>query len=359
MPLIPKLFAGTAKQRTPAYSGSRTRINNSFITRPFRECVLTLYLGIAIMVPTKNLQASEGSIMGIISVDWEGRTLDQDDLDAMQAFRKAYPHIGLLQFFNAAYYTKWDANPSQVTEAIRSVTTEKDEHGLHIHAWRSLVEHSGVVFRRSPNWSYPGEISMNSCHLLDCGHNVPISAYNESELRLIIQSSQAILKHQGFNKARSFRAGGWMASSQVIQALAKEGFVFDSSATDAELLKDRRYSNRLYHWLAELWQPITTTSQPYLIGQTPYQLFELPDNGILADYISAEEMLEIFKQNVSLWRNQPNQDVYFSIGFHQESAARYLHRIRDTIDLVEAYAEQHQLPFRWAKLPLNPNTLVF
>lgn len=355
MSSIYTLFMCSAKHCTP----TSTKTQRDAIKFPLLESLLTLCLGIAMVMPAENIQASTGGIIGIISVDWEGRTLDQDDLEAMRTFRNTYPHIGLLQFFNAAYYTKWDANPSEITEAIRSVTTEKDEHGLHIHAWRSLVEHSGVVFRRSPNWSYPGEIIMDSCHLLDCGHNVPISAYNESELRLMIQTSQAILTHNGFNSARSFRAGGWMATHQVIRALAKEGFAFDSSATDAQLLKGRRYSNRLYHWLAKLWQPITTISQPYLIGQAPYQLIELPDNGILADYISATDMLKIFIQNAALWQNQPDQTVYFSIGFHQESAARYLHRIRDTIDLVEAYAEQHQLPFRWAKLPLNPDSLAF
>ncbi len=300
--------------------------------------------------------APSGKLIGIISVDWEGRVLEQDDLKAMRSFRQDYPSIGLLQFLNAAYYTKPNANADHITQSIRSVLSPLDEEGLHIHSWRSLLETAGVPFRRSPNWSYPGEISMNSCYLLDCGHNVPISAYTETELRRMIRTSQMILSHHGFGPAQSFRAGGWMAKPHVISALAKEGFQFDSSATDPNLLKGRRWSDRLYRWLDELWADISTTSQPFLIGQRHASLIELPDNGILADYITAEEMFAVFKENVALWEKDKSKTLYVSIGFHQETAAQYLHEIRGAIDLIEAYSQENQLPFEWASYPLKSSS---
>lgn len=298
---------------------------------------------------------AQGKIIAIVSVDWEGRTLESKNLEAMQVFREDYPQVGLLHFLNAAYYTKLTADHDLVTQSIQSVLRPNDEHGLHIHAWRSLVEQSGVSFRTEPNWSYPGPITLNNCRLNgDCGHNVPISAYSKNELRYIISASNQILVNAGFDTPISFRAGGWMAAPHVIEALSAEGFKFDSSAAAPILLKGRRWSNRLYNWLTELWGDINTVSQPYLIGPTFAPLWELPDNGILADYITGQEMLTVLKRNINKWQRNPEQNVYISIGFHQESAARYIIRIRDAVDLFEAYTKENNIPFEWAQLPLDP-----
>ncbi|MBU2710800.1 hypothetical protein [Zooshikella harenae] len=300
---------------------------------------------------------AQGKVIGIISVDWEGRILDEKNLEAMEAFREDYPHIGLLHFLNAAYYTKTNANPYKVTRKIKQVLRNNDEHGLHIHAWRSLVEYANVTFRRSPNWSYPGPISLNSCYTSgDCGANVPISAYTTDELKDIISVSKQILINNGFKQPVSFRAGGWMAEPNVITALSAEGFLFDSSATAPALLKGRRWSNRLYNWLNGLWTTITPVSQPYLIGPAYSPLWEIPDNGILADYITGPEMLAVLKQNIEKWRKNPQQTIYVSIGFHQETADKYLHRIRDAVDLFENYTEEQQVPFEWIQLPLSSAT---
>ncbi|MDE1464532.1 hypothetical protein [Spartinivicinus poritis] len=302
-----------------------------------------------------NTANAQGKVIAIVSVDWEGRTLEAENLQAMNDFRNDYPQVGLLQFLNAAYYTKPNTNHQMVTQAIRSVLRPSDEHGLHIHAWRSLVEAAGVNFRTEPNWSYPGPITLNRCRLTgDCGHNVPISAYTHNELRSIIQFSNQMLVDAGFNYPVSFRAGGWMAAPHVINALSAEGFKFDSSAAATILLKGRRWSDRLYNWLTELWGGVNTVSQPYLIGPSYAPLWELPDNGILADYITGKEMLTVLKRNVNKWRQNPEKNVYISIGFHQESASRYISRIREAVDLFEDYTKENNIPFEWATLPLDP-----
>ncbi|WP_027709448.1 hypothetical protein [Zooshikella ganghwensis] len=327
------------------------------VKKPLQFVVHFFFIAIFTIVALISQAHAQGKVVGIISVDWEGRVLDEKNLAAMNSFRDDYPHIGLLHFLNAAYYTKPNANSFEVSQKIKQVLRNNDEHGLHVHAWRSLVEYSNVKFRRSPNWSYPGPISLNSCHTTgDCGANVPISAYTTDELKNIISVSKQILINNGFNQPVSFRAGGWMAEPNVIAALSAEGFLFDSSATAPELLKGRRWSDRLYNWLNGLWTTITPVSQPYLIGPMSSPLWEIPDNGILADYITGPEMLAVLKQNIEKWRQDPQQTIYVSIGFHQETAAKYLHRIRDAVDLFEAYAEEQQVPFEWVQLPLSPST---
>ena len=40
----------------------------------------------------------------IISVDWEGRDLAPENLQAFSSFREQFPQIPLLQFFNPVYF---------------------------------------------------------------------------------------------------------------------------------------------------------------------------------------------------------------------------------------------------------------
>ncbi|MGI0115325.1 hypothetical protein [Zooshikella sp. RANM57] len=299
---------------------------------------------------------AQGKVVAIISVDWEGYFLKDKDLQKMKTFREDFPEIGLLHFLNAAYYTKADANPVDVTQKIQSVLLPIDEHGLHIHGWRSLAEASNVVFKTAPRAHTNTPIDLANCETpKDCGHEIDISAYNKDELKKIIRKSKRILMDEGFDQPVSFRAGGWMAKSHVIQALAEEGIRYDSSAVPSELLKDSPWEKLpLYRWLDNLWTATDTDSHPYRIrGSENAQLVEIPDNGILADYITAEGMLDVLKKNIEKWQQNPDQNIYVSIGFHQESADRYLDRVREAIGLFEDYTEAHNIPFEWAKLPVS------
>lgn len=299
---------------------------------------------------------AQGKVVAIISVDWEGYFLKDNDLQKMKKFREDFPEIGLLHFLNAAYYTKADANSVDITQKIQSVLLPIDEHGLHIHGWRSLADISGVTFRTSPRAHTETPIDLTKCETpKDCGHEIDISAYNKNELKKLIRNSKRILMDEGFNQPVSFRAGGWMTKSHTMQALAEEGIHYDSSAVPPKLLKGSPWEKLpLYRWLDNLWTETNTDSQPYVIRVSEHkQIMEIPDNGILADYITAEGMLEVLKKNIEKWQQNPEQNVYVSIGFHQESADRYLDRIRETVGLFNDYTQQHNIPFEWANLPIS------
>jgi hypothetical protein len=277
---------------------------------------LLLSLGLAVAVP------APAAVHIVVSVDWEGRSLDADNLAAMTSFRDAYPDIPLQHFLNAAYFTKTGASASDTAAQIRSVLRPGDEHGLHIHGWRSLMTASS------------GPIDLTKCEP-DCGHDVNITAYSEAELRKVIAFSKATLEKNGFDRPKSFRAGAWQADKKVFRALAKEGFTLDSSATDAEYLKERWGHSLLYPVTAKIWPGITATSQPYTVDLGEgLSIFELPNNGCLADYVSAETLLTA----------QPGSDIYVSIGFHQETAAKYLPTFRAGLDAIRAAIKQENLP---------------
>src|SRR5262245_53796204 len=72
----------------------------------------------------------------VVTVDWEGRELAEENLRAMEQFRARYPQVRLVQFLNAAYFTKRGARAADVRRAIRRVVKPGDELGLHVHGWK-------------------------------------------------------------------------------------------------------------------------------------------------------------------------------------------------------------------------------
>ncbi len=272
----------------------------------------------------------------IVTVDWEGRDLDGTNLAAMEAFRARYPRVPLVQFLNAAYYTKAGASATTVNRAIRRAVRSGDELGLHIHGWKRLVEAAGVTFRTAPTfWGSP--LDENEC-LTDCGHDVAISSYTRAELRRVIDFSVSTLQRNGFGHATSFRAGGWMAGTTVRGALADAGFTVDHSAVPSTFLSGELRGLPLLDWVRTLWTGTTATSQPYSIAVGARSLVEIPDNGALADYVTPGEMVAVFDKAVTAYKRDRSRAQVVSIGFHQETAADYAPRVQQALATIASHA---------------------
>lgn len=294
----------------------------------------------------------QGKVRIVVSVDWEGEDLTSENLQAMKDFRRDFPDIPLQHFLNAAYYTKPQADAAQITKTVKSVLLPGDEHALHIHAWRSLVESSKVKFRVSPSFVTEG-YSQADCPF-DCGVDVPLTAYTVAELRKIISRSVEILQREKFNRPKSFRAGGWQADDNVLEALAAEGFTLDSSATPAEFLQAYWGKYNLYKFVAKLWANTTPTSQPYVYKTSSgLKITELPNNANLCDYMTGSDMFKVFQSNAAALKKDSKKDVYLSIGFHQETAARYLPRIREAIELIRNYAKKNKISIEFVVAPFK------
>lgn len=295
---------------------------------------------------TANATPRQGKVRIVVSVDWEGMDLSAHNLSAMRQFRQDYPDIPLQHFLNAAYYTKPRANPERITQAINSVLLPADEHALHIHGWRSLFEKAGVSFKTRPVF-VGEEVDPSQCRY-DCGHEVPITAYSQSELRQVIRFSNDLLEAHGFKRPKSFRAGGWQANQAVLEALAMEGFTLDSSAVYRQFLEPAWGGSNLLRFLRRLWPTTLPTSQPYRIklGEQ-LAIAELPNNGCLADYMTGEQMLAVFTDNARALKDQPRRDVFVSIGFHQETAADYLPALREGIDAIKRYAQAQDISYEF------------
>ena len=276
-----------------------------------------------------------------VSVDWEGREVSEENIKSMESFRQKFPHVPLLHFLNAAYFTKEGADAEQTKSQIRRVINKDDELGLHIHAWKSLVKAAGVEYRSSPSWSRRGEENCEG----ECGHGVPLWAYKEKELRKIISFSLDVLEGAGFGRAQSFRSGGWMSSRKVLKALTAEGIKLDASAVPREFLASSQPV--ITRWVDEIWPGVNKISQPYLVRTEEGEITEFPNNGCLADYMTGRMMLSVFKDNIRLWSLDKDKDIFVSIGFHHETASYYLPQLERALELIEAYVSVVKAPMEY------------
>lgn len=291
------------------------------------------------------LRPSAPAVKVVVSVDWEGESLEASNIARMAWLRAQYPDVPMVQLLNAAYYTKPGADASAVTKALASTLLPGDELGVHVHGWKTLFEASGVVFRPTPNL-FGQSLDSHKCSY-DCGFDVPLSAYTEAELRKVFAFSVRTLESQGFGRARSFRAGAWVATDHVRKALAAEGFAFEHSPVPWVFL-DKHYRGTLLEQIIRpLWAGMSNTSQPYELDTGRGPLTEIPDNGCLADYMPAEAMLRVFDANVAEFRKDPTKSVVVSIGFHQETAEDWYKRLVGALDGIVKRARTVGVPVRF------------
>jgi hypothetical protein len=312
----------------------------------FQKLVLTLLLLISHQMvladsasdtTSSSTTHSSPQLKVMMTVDWEGRVLDSNNLKAMQNFRRDFPEVPIVHYLNAAYFTKPFARSKDVAEKIRSVLLPIDEQGLHLHAWKSLFTAANVKFRYGPTFWNGTPLSESEC-TEDCGHQVTISAYTTQELEKVLAFSMKTLEKNGFDHAKSFRSGGWMSYDNVLDALAKLGFTSDSSAVPVQFLSDRLSSTQLFAWLSERWRNITPDSGPFPIRPG---LIELTDNGALADYVSSHQMIDTIERGLHTLERGEAQSRVVVIGFHQETAATFLARIRETMLFIRQHNQNH------------------
>lgn len=279
---------------------------------------------------------SQDEIQLWVTVDWEGLSLEEDNLAAMRDFRQQFPDIPFLHLINPAYFTAPHAHRAQLGSAIRSTFLASDTVGLHLHPQRNLVEACGLTYQSAPAIS-PAEAN---CQGMQCGHAVSLElAYTQPELHTLVACASALLQQNGFNPPKHFRAGAWQLGPKLQSALVANGFVWDSSRIDAQLLLSRwPAESALVRTLQQLHPGAQACEQPFAL--TP-QLMEYPDNAALADYTSTRQLLQLFNRLLA------HKQTVMVLGFHQESASDYLWRLTRAVPHLQAMAKQAQVKLVW------------
>ncbi len=237
-----------------------------------------------------------------VSNDWDDADNPDATLRRQETLRQRHPELKLTHFVGPYTFTEPGITASRRRTLIDWVKAQRDrsgdEIGLHIHPYCSFVTASGVTCRTAPSFAEASDPS---------GYTVILASYTKAETTKLLKKADALFTANGLGKPTSFRAGGWTAAAHTLEALADDGFVADASAANWRRLEEWRGQPgaSIYEWNQQHWLGIGDTSQPYFPSRADpatstaptIRILELPDNGALVDYVTAAEMISIFKAN--------------------------------------------------------------
>lgn len=279
--------------------------------------------------------AAKGRIVVAVTIDWEGAYLSPDGLDALDDFRRRFEPVPMTHFVSAAYFTKNPPDPKAAVTIAQEIH-KGDELAIHLHAWRSLAQASGIEPKLSPSF-LTGTDKLLEFEDGDLGFDTDLDAYSVTDLRVLVRTSQHLLEATHLPVSRTFRAGGYLGTPKVLQAIQAEGFAVDCSATDYRQL-DERKDEFLPKRIQEIWPTVTTTSQPWLVDAPGGPLLEMPI-AAFADYATSAEIVAVFEAAHARLHQDPHRDVFVVVGFHQETAQDFAGRLRDALDQVRGRRE--------------------
>lgn len=302
----------------------------------------------------------------VVSTDWDFSEPGQAALDAHDRLRAAHPDIRFTQFVGPYTYTDPAVTDARKAEITTWLTSRRDQHddeiALHIHPWCHFVATAGIPCITDQSTVYQTDAS---------GYTIKVSAYGQAGMEALLDAADRIFVERGLGKPTTFRAGGWTASVETLKALAAKGYVADTSALNwARLEEWNQPPSELYNWNMATWSTINDTSQPYRPNvddkQSPaaphVPILEVPDNAIMVDYVTIQEMIGIFAAN---WPGPAlTEPRVYMMGFHPSAnftndEYNRVHGILEHADLYRAsehagpvvYAVLRDLPTVWPPAP--------
>jgi len=287
-------------------------------------------LAIVIAACSSSSPSAKGRVVVALTVDWEGAYLSADALDALDALRERLGAAPMTHFVSAAYFTK----PTPLSTAgatIAAAMRKGDELALHLHAWRSLAVAGGLEPKLSPSY-VSGTNKLLEFEDGDAGYDIDLDAYTVPELRVLLRTSRLLLEPTRLPVSKSFRAGGYLGTPKMLQAIREEGFTADSSAIESRQLSDPSDS-ALQKRVKGLWPSVESTTQPWLMQGT--DLLELPI-AAFADHATADEMVALIEGARGRLQREPARDVFVVLAFDLETANEFAPRVGDVVERVRA-----------------------
>lgn len=257
-----------------------------------------------------------------VTTDWDFSDPSDYANDVQDMFHAEHPELVITHFAGPYTFTDPEVTPARRAELaawlIMNRDTYGDEIGLHIHPYCHFVESA----------LGPGTCITDQSTVYETdatGYTIKVAAYGEADFATLLEHADELFVAAGLGKPTTFRAGGWTASIETLRALEATGYVADTSALNWARLEEWEGigTGELYRWNMEHWATIGDTSQPYypnhddiLDDSEPrLTLLEVPDNGIMIDYVSIAEMEELFTAN---WDGATPlaQPVTLMMGYH-------------------------------------------
>lgn len=265
----------------------------------------------------------------LVTTDWDFSDPGDTANGYQDLLHRDHPEMRITHFVGPYTFTDPAVTPARQDALVAWVKkqrdTFKDEIGLHIHPYCNFVEHAGLTCVTDQSTVYPGGDTT--------GYTIKLGAYGRTNMGILLEHAAQLFEQKGLGRPVTFRAGGWTATLETVQALADKGFIADTSALNWARIEEWK-GKELYSWTMQAWNPINDTSQPYWPSQTDVlasnaptmPILEVPDNGVMIDYVTLPEMNGLFDTN---WNGQPFESPKtLMMGFHPAtpgfSEAEYL-----------------------------------
>lgn len=254
-----------------------------------------------------------------MTTDWDFPDPGVDALAAHGRLRTDHPRLRFTQFVGPYTFTNPGLTEARRAELATWLVASRDQHGdeiaLHIHPWCDFVTHAGLTCITDQSTLYQTDAT---------GYTIKLEAYGQAGLETLLTDADQLFMERGLGKPSTFRAGGWTASLDNLKALAAHGYVADTSAVNWARMEEwtRPQVTELWLWNMRNWSRMGDTSQPYYPNVDDKQgtaaphvpMLEVPDNAIMVDYVTTQEMIDIFTEN---WNGGPlSAPTTFMMGFH-------------------------------------------
>jgi hypothetical protein len=235
----------------------------------------------------------------LVTTDWDFAD-PGDQANRYQEFlHQNHPELVMTHFVGPYTFTDPAVTPARRAELAAWVVAQRDMHGdeigLHIHPYCNFVTSAGLTCIIDQSTVFSSD---------DTGYTINLGAYGRADMATLLEHAKTLFQQNGLGTPRTFRAGGWTATLDTVAALADTGFIADTSALNWARIEEWE-GKELYRWNMENWAPINDTSQPYYPSQNnvltndapTLAILEVPDNGVMIDYVSLPEMNSLFDAN--------------------------------------------------------------
>lgn len=236
----------------------------------------------------------------LVTTDYDFSDPGDIAIQHMNSLHSNHPGVVITHFWAPYTYTDSAVTPERrdvLTTWIKQQRDEQhDEIGLHIHPYCNFVQTTSVACITNQSTVYATD---------DSGYTIKLAAYGRTDMGVLLQRAAQIFNEQSLGTPKTFRAGGWTADENTLLALDDNGYIADTSALNWKYIEEWQ-GKELYTWNMTHWSQITDTSQPYYPSKTDPQatqpganinMLEVPDNGVMIDYVSTAQMNAIFDAN--------------------------------------------------------------
>lgn len=275
--------------------------------------------------------------------DWEGRKTGERSGDKVsdwhkqmktlrKKLKKLKKPLGLKTVIPITHFMTPRTDSGFKFEKLKknNLILDEDEIGLHIHCWDDLLKSISISKKEREDakklyCEYPRKDHK--------GHLSPLVAFDKNSIKIIVETFKDKLIKMTGETPVSFRAGAWMTSDDVYEALGKNGISIDSSPLPYDIITKKLYTlDWTKDYLTDLWGPNITTYNTFTYAKVngeikndtqPYKITTKANNEIIVFPMTWGMDVNASESDVKLWAQKEINEVkknnkirFVNLGFH-------------------------------------------